>query len=99
MKITKSKLKQIIREELNSVLEGDRHSYNIPGDYENFGPRSGERHSSPEKFTHPDYPGIIFTKMPDPKSGLDVYRGEDPNSPYGIFVDNPRKTRQMEPVD
>ena len=139
MKITKNKLKQIIREELGSMINerksgrkfthpeypgvtfiefiDDKSGYPEYVGMDERGNKTGdvinpffekEQYKElvlsdpgpqPEKFTHPDYPGVIFTKGKDPKSGYPVYKGKDPDSPYGIFVDNPRKIKQMVPVN
>ena len=139
MKITKSKLKQIIREELSRMINerksgrkfthkkypgvtfiefiDDKSGYPEYVGMDEEGNKTGDVINpffekeeykelelsdpgpQPEKFTHPDYPGVVFTKEQDPKSGYPTYRGEDPDSPYGIFVDDPRKTKQMVPVN
>ena len=66
MKITKNKLKQIIREEIENVLEGH-------------GAMGGRRRARmpDRKFTHPNYPGVTFTEKVDAKSGSPEYVGVD----------------------
>ena len=76
MKITKNKLKQIIREEMKKVMEG--HDSRDPLAFDDAGGPSGGRDRSPsKKFTHPDYPGVTFTEEFDQKSGYADYIGVD----------------------
>lgn len=82
MKITKSKLKQIIREELSRMI-------------------NQEGKGTGKKYTHPEHPGIIFTKGRDPKSGRPSYTGrEEGGDPFVVVkvLSNPSEIAELEPM-
>ena len=86
MKITKNKLKQIIREEIENILEGHgRRRARMPD----------------RKFTHPNYPGVTFTEKADVKSGYPEYVGVDDRG-QKIRIDpfrNPDEYKKMKPME